>query len=221
MKKIKVMHLIIGICLWAVLGGSIQNAASDDRQEESQQSVPLTEISGLTAAREISDTNGLSPGLSTIYFYKFIRHIDQMPVQDPKTTTEKKGKPIPYLNHHFGVEDMVFDSGVNRGIGIQMDGFIKFSESGKYGMVALSNDGIRIEICKKTILTDPNVHSDRLSPQAVIDISRPGWYPVMVQYFQRKGTAAIELQWKPPGKAEFSVIPAEAYTHIPIPPVSP
>lgn len=212
----------MGICLWTVLGGSVQEAASDDRQkEESQQSVPLIEIGGLTPAREISDTNGLAPGLSTIYLYKFIRHIDQMPVQDPKTTTEKRGKPILYLNHHFGAEDMVFDTGVSRGVGIQMNGFIKFSEPGKYGMMALSNDGIRIEICKEIILTDPNVHSDRLSPQAVIEISHPGWYPVMIQYFQRKGTAAIELQWKPPGKAEFSVIPAEAYSHIPMHSISP
>ena len=110
---------------------------------------------------------------------------------------------------------MVFDSGVSRGIGIQMNGFLKFSEAGKYGMMALSNDGIRVQICGKTILTDPNVHSDRFSPQAVLDIPKPGWYPVMIQYFQRKGTAAIEMHWKLPGKSDFSVIPAEAYAHTP------
>jgi hypothetical protein len=88
-------------------------------------------------------------------------------------------------------------------------------------MLALSNDGIRVEICSKMILTDPDVHSDRLSPQVLIDIPKPGWYPILVQYFQRKGTAAIELQWKLPGKAEFSVIPAEAYAHIPKPESTP
>jgi hypothetical protein len=82
-------------------------------------------------------------------------------------------------------------------------------------MMALSNDGIRVEICGKMILTDPRVHSDRLSPQAILDIPKPGWYPIMIQYFQRKGTAAIELQWKLPEKADFSVIPADAYAHEP------
>ena len=217
MKMKKMVQWIIGIFVVTIVCGIVPGATSENQP----QPAPPIEISGLSPERDVSDTNGLISGLSTIFIYKFIRHLDQMPVQDPTSTTEKRGKPIPYLNHHFGPEDMIYDSGVNRGICIQMDGFIKFSEPGKYGMMALSNDGIRVELCKQTILTDPNVHSDRFSPQAVLDIPRSGWYPVMIQYFQRKGTAAIELQWRPPGKSEFAVIPAEAYSHKPISTVSP
>ena len=208
----KIRNLILWISLMTFLAGVGLGIAA----ESGSHALQPVEISGLVPERELSDDKVLKPGLSAIYIYKFFRYIDQMPVQDPNTTTEKMGNPIPFLNHHFGEQEMVFDSGVSRGIGIQMNGFLKFSEAGKYGMMALSNDGIRVQICGKTILTDPNVHSDRFSPQAVLDIPKPGWYPVMIQYFQRKGTAAIEMHWKLPGKADFSVIPADAYAHEPI-----
>ncbi len=207
----KLRNLILWISLMTLPAGTGLGIAAEPGSPVLQSA----EISGLVPEREIADGKALKPGLSAIYIYKFFRHIDEMPVQDPKSTTEKVGKPIPDLNHHFGKKDMIFDSGVSQGVGIQMNGFLKFSEAGKYGMVALSNDGIRVEICGKMILTDPRVHSDRLSPQAVLNIAKPGWYPVMIQYFQRKATAAIELRWKLPGKADFCVIPAEAYAHEP------
>ena len=203
--------LIIGISLMALLAGVGQAVAA----ESGPHALPPVEISGLVPERELSDDKVLTPGLSAIYIYNFFRHIDQMPVLDPKMTAEKVGKPIFVLNHRFAEDELIFDSGVSRGIGIQMNGFLKFSEAGKYGMKALSNDGIRVQICSKIILTDPNVHSDRFSSQAVLDIPKPGWYPVMIQYYQRKGSAAIEMHWKLPGKPGFSVIPAEAYAHEP------
>lgn len=201
------MQIIYGIVLIVLLAGAWQGAAEETDQGPHQPVV----ISGLAPARELSDDKGLKPGLSVIYIYKFFRYIDQMPILDPKTTTEKIGKPIPFLNHHFSEQEPVFDSGVSRGIGMQMNGFLKFSKPGSYGMMALSNDGIRIQICGKIVLVDPNVHSDRLSPQAILEITKPGWYPVMIQYFQRKGTSAIALHWKLPGENDFQNIPAEAY----------
>ena len=217
MKFQKAAWSILWISMMTILSGVVMGNAADAQP----QTLPDAEISGMVAERDISDDKELKPGLSSIYIYKYFRHIDQMPILDPKTTSEKIGSPISVLSHRFGAEDMIFDTGVSRGIGIQMNGFLKFSEAGKYGMLALSNDGIRVEICRKMILTDPDVHSDRLSPPVLIDIPNPGWYPILIQYFQRKGTAAIEMQWKLPGKTEFSVIPAEAYAHIPKPESTP
>ena len=207
----KLRQLLQWICLMTLLAGAGQGIAAES-ESHALQSVEIIE---LFPEMELSDDKALQPGLSAIYIPKYFRHIDQMPALDPQMTVEKVGKPILFLNHHFGNEKPVFDSGESRGVGIQMNGFLKFSEAGKYGMMAYSNDGIRVRICGKIILEDPNVHSDRFSPQAVLDIPKPGWYPVMVQYFQRKGTAAIEMHWKPPGKADFSIVPAEAYAHAP------
>jgi hypothetical protein len=50
-----------------------------------------------------------------------------------------------------------------------------------------------------------------LSKVQVLDIQKPGWYPLMIKYFQRVGASAIAMYWKLPEKTNFSVIPAEAY----------
>jgi hypothetical protein len=174
------------------------------------------EVTGLVPRKELSGDPELKPGLLPIYIYKFFKSVDQLPKLDIKTTKEKVGAPILFLDHHFGKEELIFDSGVSQGIGIQMNGFLKFSEPGKYTLKTLSNDGITVWICDKRIVWDPSIHTDHLSDEVVLDIQKPGWYPLMIKYFQRKATAAIAMYWKLPGKTDFSVIPAEAYAHEPV-----
>ncbi len=173
------------------------------------------EVSGLVPEKALSDDSALKPGLLPIYIYKFFKSVEEMPTQDIKTTKEKVGNPILFLDHHFGKKDLVFDSGVSQGVGIQMNGYLKFSEPGKYAMKTLSNDGISVWICGKRIVWDGGVHTDHLSDETGLDIQKPGWYPLLIKYFQRKATAAISMYWKQPGKADFAVIPAEAYSHAP------
>ena len=40
----------------------------------------------------------------------------------------------------------------------------------------------------------------------------PGWYSIEIDYYQRKGTAALRLKWTPPG-GEESVVPVEVFAH--------
>ncbi len=94
-----------------------------------------------------------------------------------------------------------------------MKGFIHLDQIGSYEFQALSNDGVEIVIDGKIILVDPNVHCDRLSKVGTITSQEARWHPLMVKYFQRKGTAALKVFWKTPGEKEFEVIPAEAYDH--------
>ena len=173
------------------------------------------EVTGLAPEKDLSDDSVLKPGLLPIYIYKLFKSVDEMPKLDIKTTTEKVGAPILFLDHHFGKKDLIFDSGVSQGIGIQMNGFLKFSEPGKYTLKTLSNDGICVWICDKRIVYHPGIHPDQFSNEVVLDIQKPGWYPLMIKYFQRTGTAAIAMYWKLPGETKFSVIPAEAYSHAP------
>jgi hypothetical protein len=174
------------------------------------------EITDLAPERGLSDDSLLKPGLLPIYIYKFFKYVEEMPKLDIKTTTEKVGKPILFLDHNFGKKELIFDSGVSEGIGIQMNGFLKFSAPGKYTMKTKSNDGISVWICDKRIVWNAGVHTDHFSNEVVLDIQKPGWYPLMIKYFQRNGTAAIAMYWKLPGKPNFSAIPAEAYSHEPV-----
>jgi hypothetical protein len=94
---------------------------------------------------------------------------------------------------------------------------IKFPEPGRYDLMANSNDGIRIFVGDKRVINDPTWHGlgDELTPEARITISQPGWYRFRLKFFQRKGTATLQMFWKKPGDKEFSFIPAEAYGHVP------
>lgn len=109
--------------------------------------------------KAIIDPASIKPGLAVLYFEDFYgRHINQMPTGETALKEGKPGKPIPYINHRFG-DGPVFDSGLSRGVGVQMTGFIRFPSAGKYLIKAKSNDGIRILINNEMVIDDPNVHS--------------------------------------------------------------
>jgi hypothetical protein len=61
---------------------------------------------------------------------------------------------------------------------------------------------------------DPEIHADRMSPPLEIVIGQPGWYDFKVDYFQKKGTSALQLFWTPPD-GEEQIVPAAAFAHLP------
>jgi hypothetical protein len=128
----------------------------------------------------------------------------------------RRGKPILYIDHQFGTGE-VFDSGLTRKVGVRMTGFIHLKTPGQWEFKAYSNDGIRVNVNGETVVNDPLLHygGDRFSTPRTVTVHQAGWYPLLIKYFQKKGTAALSLYWQPPGEADFSVIPAEAYAHLP------
>lgn len=157
----------------------------------------------------------LVPGLQVLYFNGMFKNVRQIPDGD-RALLEKgrPGQPISLIDHQFGVNE-VFDSGRNRGVGVQMKGYLLLDQQGRYEFQALSNDGVEVVLDGNTILIDFDVHSDRLSEVGTLSVEESGWHSLIVKYFQRKGTAALTLYWKTPGKDEFEVIPAWAYGHLP------
>jgi hypothetical protein len=158
------------------------------------------------------ETEQLQPGLAVLYFYELYRYMYQMPEGEKIYRKSKPGPPILQLNHSFGKEE-VFDSGTNRGVGMVMTGFLHLEKPGEYGFQAMSNDGFELYINNHLLISDPEVHSDRFSEPGRMTVAEGGWFPVMIKYFQRKGTATLKLYWQPPGSQSFAVIPAEAYAH--------
>ncbi len=156
---------------------------------------------------------GGEPGLTVFYTQGMYRHIDKMPDFATARRMGTQGKPIPMLNHVGGKKDPVLGSGVARGVGVYLAGRIHFDQRGNYLIQALSNDGIELKITGRTVLLDPTVHHDRLSPPARIQVEQPGWYPLTIRYFQRKGTSALKLFWQPPGQKGFLLVPATALAH--------
>ena len=164
---------------------------------------------------EIVSLERLARGLSVIYFLEFFeRHLDEIPRNGNSSFIKKPGPPVFELNHQFGDEE-VFESGSNRGVAMRMQGYLVIKEKGLYEFQALSNDGVIVRLGGKTVISDPEQHSDRLSNVGHVTIDRSGHYPLLVEYFQRKGTAALKLFWKTPGSDKFVPIPANAYVHLP------
>ncbi|RZW21848.1 MAG: hypothetical protein EX260_05755 [Desulfobulbaceae bacterium] len=164
---------------------------------------------------EIVSLEQLSRGLSVVYYLEFFeRHLDQIPRNGSSTFIKKTGPPVFELNHQFGKEE-VFQTGTNRGVALRMQGYLVVKDTGDFEFQALSNDGVIVRMGGKTVISDPEQHSDRLSNVGHVTIDKAGHYPLMVEYFQRKGTAALKLFWKTPGSDKFVPIPAHAYVHLP------
>ena len=195
------VYLVSGMILMMALFAGSAFGESDQTLSKNTKPVPRV------------DENTLQPGLAVAYIYGFWRHMDEMLSDKAANRKAKPGEPIPFINHQFGKTGLIFGSGANRGVGVKMTGFIRLPKPGTYQFMAKSNDGIRVFVHNQRVIDDPAVHGDRLSEAGEVNISDPGWYPLQILYFQRKGSAVLEMHWKRPGDETFSIIPAEAYMH--------
>lgn len=155
------------------------------------------------------------PGLAVRYYKSFFRLIEEF-VEWQTVDKGTPGEPLPMLNYKTS-DGFVMTSDINIGVGADISGFIHLDAPGTYSFVANSNDGFRLTIGDVKVLEDPNVHPDRYSNIASLEVDEAGRYALHMLYFQRKGTATLELYWKPPGQedADFVFVPAEAFAHIP------
>jgi hypothetical protein len=156
--------------------------------------------------------SNLQAGLAVFYLDRFFTHINRMPAIDAIRAKGRPGEPIDRLDHRFGRGE-VFDSGRQQGVGMLIEGWLRFPLAGQYQIKARSNDGVRVHIDDTVVIDDPTKHSDRFSEETAVEITSPGWYLLTILYFQKKGTATLELYWKKPASTTFEIIPAEVYAH--------
>jgi len=153
----------------------------------------------------------LRPGLEAFFRYSMYRNVNEMPSNTSMIDEGQQGAVVTVINHRF--KRNIFDSKSDTGVGVLLVGYIKLEKTGEYLFKAMSNDGVRVAVNGEAVVLDPTVHSDRFSAAGAFVVETPGWYPLAVRYFQRKGTARLELHWRPPGEDGFSIVPAGAYGH--------
>ena len=107
-------------------------------------------------------------------------------------------------------------SGKTDGVGAEIEGLIHLAKAGTYAFSVRSNDGFVLDIGGKRILEDVDVHGDRYTKITKLAIAQPGWYPLAVLYFERKGTSTLELYWRPPGDedADMAIVPDAAFARL-------
>jgi hypothetical protein len=149
-----------------------------------------------------------SPGLSVTYYPGSYRHVNEVDAAAARGGG-RAGPPIPELSGKS--PGNVFGSGLAESVGMKAEGLLRFPRAGAWTLTALSNDGVRVTIADNVVLQDPDVHADRQTDPATIELPAPGWYKLAVSYFQRGGGWALQLYWKPPGGNALVPIPADAY----------
>jgi len=175
--------------------------------------VLAAEISGLRPASP--QPKNTAPGLAVTYWFMQVRSVKEMKywMQDKG----QAGEPLPLLNYRSGAGN-VLSTNKPDGVMATVMGFIKFDPAGTYRIWMRNNDGALLRIGEETIINDDEWHArgDVLNGPVELAISKPGWYPLEIQYFERKGSSTLELFWLPPGASgEMTHVPTEALTHSP------
>ncbi len=101
-------------------------------------------------------------------------------------------------------------------VGALIEGLVHFDVAGTYSMAMVINDVAQLEIGGELLIRkDWDGTPSRMGKSVAVAIEQPGWYPLQVVFYQRAGTAALQLFWKKPGQAgDVVVVPKEAYAHI-------
>lgn len=152
------------------------------------------------------------PGLAVCYLYKLIRHVDEIDTWAKQLSCEP-GAPLEKLDF-YGGSDTVLTSKNDDGVLARITGFIHLDKIGAYKFAFESNDGVRLTIDGKKIVEDPGVHDDQFSDLGTMEVAKAGWYPMAVDFFERKSTWTLRMLWRPPGvDGDLVPVPAQALAH--------
>lgn len=169
---------------------------------------PPKSFTGAKAVAPQPAADKVQPGLAVIYFHNMFKKLDEV----GKIGKGKPGEPIKVLDHKTQDGNVLTDN-LAMGVGAKISGLIKFDAPGKYLLQMNSNDGARITIAGLKLLEDDGIHGDTMSDPVELVVDAAGWYELKIDYFQRKGTSALQLFWTPPGGAQ-SIVPATHLAHL-------
>lgn len=196
MKHFNAVNSLIWLSMLAFIHAAPAGAASPQQ------------VSMLKPAAGPAGSLDLKPGLRVEYIPGFVRHIDEIADKEGN-----QGGGILNTLEWNNDDGEVMTSGLEDGVAARITGFVNFSKAGNYVLAIQSNDGVRLSIGGELIIDDPDVHPERFSPNVSVRIETPGWYPLHLLYFERKGTSTLELYWQPPGAKGFDYVPANAFAH--------
>lgn len=164
-------------------------------------------------AEVLKSGDGLQPGLAVCYINAMVRHVDQIYgwLEDRDC---KPGDPIKKLNYRSG-KGKVLTSRWSEGVLAKITGYIHLEQAGDYVFAFESNDGVRLRIDGMLVVQDPDVHKDRFSDLGTFHVKEPGWYPLLILYFERKNTSTLRFYWQPPDSTAdtMPLVPPEVLAH--------
>ncbi len=170
-------------------------------------SAPLT----LSPADPQPEAGDLSPGLAVSYAYPN----DVRTLEDASSALRKarKGPPLRGLSYEDNTEgDLTLTARTGKKVAASISGFIKFDAAGTFEVNVISNDGVMVNIGGQQIAMFDGIHA--CEPAGVQEVSVPeaGWYALEATYFQRKGSACLEMDWNSSGT--MGPVPDGAFAYL-------
>lgn len=152
------------------------------------------------------------PGLAVVYTYGEFNDVEEV-VERTDNGNPNPGAPILSLDNRGGEGAKVLTANHPKFVGARLTGFVKFPEAGTYQIAMRTNDGTRVVLDGAVILEDPGPHSDRDEGPVSVDIAEPGWRPITVYFYQKKGSWILRVSWSGPGLPEMAPIGPEYLAH--------
>ena len=172
-------------------------------------SLALDPVVGATLWSPQPAVSELRPGLAVTYDYARRVHVDDVEVLSNPVI----GKPLDNIAHRT-VDGKVLTAKRAMMVAAHIRGLIRFEVPGTYTFRIESNDGVKARIGDQQIWVDPEIHSNRWSPPIPLVIDAPGWYELWINYYQKKGTSALQLVWTIPGSESETHVPPEVLAHL-------
>jgi len=151
----------------------------------------------------------IKPGLAVTYSYERYVHVDELETLRHPVI----GEPLANIAHRTR-DGNVLTANQAMLVGAHIRGIIHFDSVGTYVFRIESNDGVKAKIGGQQIWIDPEIHGNRWSPLLPVVIDVPGWYELWINYYQKKGTSALQLKWTPPGAGEEVLVPPDVLAHV-------
>lgn len=177
-------------------------ACATQTQELSQKPVPATPQPAASDLRE---------GLAVDYYYGTFNHIrDLEGFMDYKPG--KAGTPIRTLSHDMDAGTVLTSEAADF-VGAHITGYLRLDATGTYRFQITNNDGVRVHLGGARIHDDPGTGPARTSDPIPVEVTEPGWYALEIWYFEKRGTAVLEIVWSPPGEGAMTNLPVDAMKH--------
>ena len=138
------------------------------------------------------------PGLSVAYAY---------PEQKIHSLTEaatalrgavRDGKPLRGLDYADTTEgEVTLTSRQAMNVAARITGFVRFDAPGAYDIEFVVNDGIDARIGGQQVGFYDGIQACEGTTVVPVEVPVAGWYPVDILYFQKQGTACLNMKWGP------------------------
>lgn len=96
-----------------------------------------------------------------------------------------------------------YSGGPNNNFAVQYEGSFETTEAGDYTFYLNSDDGSQLYIDGVLVVDNDGLHGNRLETQTISLTEGP--HIIEVRYFERGGTATLDLEWSGPGFARTNM----------------